>query len=187
MSGHDRTRRQQILREAEGYLELAMLFGEGWSLDSEKRYRLARRTLQSLDRLPLDANSGSEALYLRGQALRTLDRFAEAITPLDSASQLDPSNVNIWLSLGWCHKRSNRLDLAIESLEEALQVEPQSALVHYNLACYWSLARNNRRALQFLAQALRLDNNYRHLIDTESDFDPIRDDPRFRALTAVIV
>ena len=46
--------------------------------------------------------------------------------------------LSLWLALGWCYKRIGRIDLAIESLEEALSIEPNDALIHYNLACYWS-------------------------------------------------
>jgi len=72
-------------------------------------------------------------------------------------------------------------------LEEALQVEPGDALLHYNLACYWSLAGGKRRALKYLAAALRIDSEYRDLVDAEHDFDPIRDDPDFVSLVSVIV
>ena len=59
-------------------------------------------------------------LFLRGQALRTMDRFREALSPLQLAVQLDPAeNVDIYLALAWCYKRSDQLKKAIESLEEA--------------------------------------------------------------------
>jgi tetratricopeptide (TPR) repeat protein len=187
VSSRDRIRRQQILREAEGYLDLAMMFNEAWMLEPGRRHALAARSLSTLDRLNGVAAEEAEALFLRGQALRTMDRFREALSPLQLAAQLDPKNVDIYLALAWCYKRSDQLKKAIESLEQALGVDSSAAILHYNLACYWSLAKNKRKAIQFLSQALSLDENYRHLIDSERDFDPIRDDPRFRALTTVIV
>ena len=187
VSSRDRIRHQQILREAEGYLDLAMMFSEAWMLEPERRHGLAARSLATLDRLSGEAADEAEALFLRGQALRTMDRFREALAPLQLAVQLDPKNVDIYLALAWCYKRTGQLKKAIESLEEALGVEPAAAILHYNLACYWSLAKNKRKSIQYLSQALKLDDNYRHLIDTEPDFDPIRDDPRFRALATVIV
>jgi len=164
-----------------------MMFSEAWMLEPQRRYALAARSLSALDRLNAPATEEAEALLLRGQALRAMDRFREALLPLQLANQLDPKNVEIYLALAWCYKRSDQLKKAIESLEDALGVEPRSAILHYNLACYWSLAKNKRKAIAYLSQALTFDDNYRHLIDSEPDFDPIRDDPRFRALTAVIV
>jgi Flp pilus assembly protein TadD len=133
-----------------------------------------------------DHHSG-HLLFLRGEALKELGRFEEAIEPLRRASEVAPSRIPTWLSLGWCYKRVGRIDLAIESLEEAISVEPKEALIHYNLACYWSLAGNKRRALQFLSQAIDLNESYRDRVAGEADFDPIRSDPAFRALTSVIV
>lgn len=171
MSALERIRRQFLIRQAEGYLELGM----------------PRHALDALTHFDEANKLNSHALYLRGEALRELGRFDEALLPLARAAEEAPSNYKIWLALGWCHKRTGRIDLAIESLEEALAVDSQNALVHYNLACYWSLAGNKRQALLFLAQALDLDPNYRDLVSAESDFDPVRNDPAFRALTSVIV
>lgn len=89
--------------------------------------------------------------------------------------------------LGWCYKRTGKLDRAIESLEEALAAEPNDALVHYNLACYWSLAKNKRQALSYLARAFKLQDEFRGLVAEETDFDPIRNDPAFQALLRVAV
>ena len=79
------------------------------------------------------------------------------------------------------------MNLAIESLNEAVVIEPGSALIHYNLACYWSLAGNKNQALQYLSTAIDIDSDYRDLLNTESDLDPIREDPEFLALTNIIV
>ena len=103
------------------------------------------------------------------------------------SAQRNPDNISVWLALGWCYKRTGKLDRAIESLEEALNVEPNDALVHYNLACYWSLAQNKRQALNYLAKAFKLEDEYRRLVAEESDFDPLRKDPAFQALVRVTV
>ncbi len=187
MCSIDRLRRQQLVREAEGYLDLAMLFCDQWPLPAEERDRLARRSLVVIDHLSEPSGASPQVQFIKGQALRALERFKDALEPLNQAAQQDPQNIDAWLSLGWCYKRTGRIDLAIESLEEALDLEPGSALVNYNLACYWSMARNKRQALAYLNQALSLDSAYRNLIDTESDFDSLRTTPIFRrSLRAVV-
>ena len=182
-----RLRRKQILREAEGYLDLATVFAERWPLGVGLRDRLAQRALTSLARL--DTTTGCKALatYLRGQALRIMERHQEAILSLERSAELDPENVRIWLALGWCYKRTGRLDLAIQSLEEAASVDGDQAIVHYNLACYWSLANNADLALGYLTRAFQIDPSYRDLVADERDFDPIRDHPGFRQITRVVV
>jgi len=171
VSSLDRIRRQQLVIQAEGYLELGM----------------AAHALAVLERCGDDDLLPDHALYLKGQSLRELGRHREALEPLARSAQANPDNVGTWLALGWCYKRTGKLDRAIESLEEALAVEPNDALVHYNLACYWSLVQNKRQALSYLSRALDLEDNYRNLISAESDFDSIRNDPAFRALVRVTV
>jgi Flp pilus assembly protein TadD len=187
MTDPARIRRQQILREAEGYLDLITAFGDRWPCEAEARARLAERALVTLDRVTNPGGLRAHLLFLRGQSLRAMERFGEAIAPLSEAAELEPENIHVRLALGWCYKRVRRLDLAIQSLEEALEAEPSQAIVHYNLACYWSLAGNAKLACTYLAQAFDLEPDYRDLVPREHDFDPIRQHPHFLALTTVIV
>lgn len=162
---------QRYLREAEGYLELAM----------------PDHALQSLDRVEEAGTYKGLSLFLRGAALRDLQRYEEATPYLSEATDISPSNVTAWLTLAWCQKRTNRLDQAIESLQQALEVEPSNGLLHYNLACYYSLAREKQLALSSLARSLEIDRNFLDLIPEEEDFDPLRNDPQFQDLTTIIV
>ena len=168
-NSHDRIRRQQLLLQAEGYLELGM----------------GAHALEVIERCGDPESLPHHALYLKGQCLRELGRYHEALDPLWQAAQADPDNISIWLALGWCYKRTGKLDRAIESLEEALVAAPNDALVHYNLACYWSLAKNKQQALSYLSRAFDLEEDYRQLVAGETDFDPIRDDPAFQALVRI--
>jgi tetratricopeptide (TPR) repeat protein len=72
-------------------------------------------------------------------------------------------------------------------MEQALKVEPKEALLHYNLACYLSLAGQKERALGHLSKALAFDPSYRGMVEGERDFDPIRSDPGFQALVSAVV
>jgi Flp pilus assembly protein TadD len=187
MSDLSRIRRQQILREAEGYLDLITVFGEKMPCHPQARDQMARRVLKTLDRIENPGGLKAHVLFLRGQALRAMDNFIDAVPLLREAAEIEPQNVHVRLSLGWCFKRCRRLDLAIQSLEEALEADASQAIVHYNLACYWSLAGNAKLAVAYLSQAFDLDADYRDLVNHEPDFDPIRNNPHFQALTTVIV
>ena len=187
MARYDHQRRKQIIREAEGYLDLLMALDDRWPLAEDVRDRVASRAIETLGRVRDAGGDRSHVLYLHGQALRVMHRFDESLAPLEQAAEIDPENIHVHLALGWCHKRSGRLDLAIESLEDALVADPSEAIIHFSLACYWSLAANKRNAIDYLSEALAIDPNYRDLIDDESDFDLIRDDPEFLMLTSVIV
>ncbi|GIW93358.1 MAG: hypothetical protein KatS3mg110_1399 [Pirellulaceae bacterium] len=185
MTQRERLYRQQILREAEGYVELLQLAEDRGVLSDDLRDRLAQRALKRLRQTRFVGRLLSRALLLEGQALRLMGRYREAIGPLTRSAELDSENIHVWLALGWCYKRLGRLDLAIESLEQAMPVGNDEAIVHYNLACYWSLAGNRDLALRYLSQALSLDPRYRDLVDDEPDFNPIRHDPEFQSIVAL--
>lgn len=186
MPEQDRTTRQQLLREAEGYLDLVTVFSDRWPPSQPIRDRLVQRALDALAMVESGAY-GSHLLYLKGQAMLAMQRYQDAIDPLKEAADLSPDDIQIWLALGWCYKRVGRLDLAIESLEEALASDADQAIVHYNLACYWSLANNITLAVAYLSSALDLEPDYRDQINAETDFDNVRNHPDFLALTTVIV
>ena len=121
----------KLQHQAEGYLELG----------------LPRQALNVLGRLGgaaathgVTRSAEPEApdvrtLYLQGEALRSLEQYAEAIVPLRKVAEIEPENVQVLLALGWCHKRTGRIDLAIAALETALSADGDEPLIRYNLAC----------------------------------------------------
>lgn len=161
----DRIKRQ--LDEAEGYLML----------------NLPERALEILERRANWATMQFEASFLKGEALRSLKRYREALKPLEVAAALRPGDREVAIALGWCYKRTHRLAQAIDALERAGREHPEDALLHYNLACYWSLAGNASKALDELAVALDQEPRLRSLIADEADFDQLRGNPEFERLT----
>ncbi len=65
--------------------------------------------------------------------------------------------------------------------EKAHPVDDQ-AIGLYNLACYCSLDGQRERALVLLDQAIDREAEFREHARTESDLDPIREDPEFRRI-----
>ena len=74
-----------------------------------------------------------------------------------------------------------------DRFEQGLAASPREPLLLYNLACYHSLAGRVPAAIEHLTKAISLDDRYRDLTTAEPDFDPIRQDPRFVAVTHVTV
>jgi tetratricopeptide (TPR) repeat protein len=73
-----------------------------------------------------------------------------------------------------------------ENAHEALMVihedDPKDATVLYNLACAESQLGRTDDALDHLGQSISDQERFRELARNDSDFDPIRDDPRFSEL-----
>jgi len=167
----NRIRLTRLLREAEGYLELGM----------------PRQALELLARVETPGTFRGQHLYLKGEALRAMERYSDAVPILVDAVDLAPSNIHAWMALGWCYKRTDELDKAIESLERAREVDSQEPLIEYNLACYYSLQGSITLALEYLSRAINANPAFKDLVGRETDFDPIRSDPGFQALVSVIV
>lgn len=176
------TKRRQLIRSAEGYLDLAVAFEERWSLDHAHRKKLANHAIQCLNEIENPGAHRSYVLFLKGQAHRIARQFWQATNVLEQSAKLEPENLHCWLTLGWCYKRTNRVEAAVDAMEHAIQIDATSAIAHYNLACYWALLENVERAVLHLATAIELDEHYADMSRSERDFDPIRDAGGFREL-----
>ena len=187
MTAMSRHRRQAILREASGYIELGeLLLGRDAAVPASAA-RLLDRALGLLCLLPEPTRSNPDAKLLEGEALRALGRWDESLTALGLVTQQEPKRLEAWLGMGWCLKRLGRLDEAINSLKHGLEVSPREPILLYNLACYHSLGGDVQAAIEHLTNTISLDGRYRDLLVEEPDFDPIRKDPRFVAVTHITV
>jgi tetratricopeptide (TPR) repeat protein len=157
------------MNAAEGYLMLGMA---EHALDE-----LAGVTRPLVDPFPY--------FLLKGYALRDLQRYAAALEAFEGAFNANPDHLGLLLAMGWCYKRTAQLPRAITMLELAQRVDPEDALVTYNLSCYWALAGEKTKCLTSLAKALQLDEEFRSSIETETDFDPVRNDPDFRRMLRI--
>ncbi len=76
-----------------------------------------------------------------------------------------------------------RLEEAIASYNQALEIKPNYVNCFYGKACCYSLQCNVDLAIENLQQAINLNpNEYREAAKTDSVFDSIRGDNRFQAL-----
>ncbi|HMO12893.1 MAG TPA: tetratricopeptide repeat protein [Pirellulaceae bacterium] len=186
MTEQTRAYRRQLLLEAEGYLELAVALDDRWPLEDAQRDVLTSRCLEALDKIENPKGRQAQIHYLRGQALRLKNQFEAAIESLELSWHLESHNVHTCLALGWCYKRLGRIDDAIEAMQLGLSVDPHSAILHYNLACYLALCKRARAAIKHLAIALDIQGSLINLISEESDFDPIREMPCFAKFSRML-
>jgi tetratricopeptide (TPR) repeat protein len=82
------------------------------------------------------------------------------------------------------HFGTKEYDKAIRALEKLLAENPDDAAVLFNLACAESLSGKGQEAFGHLRRSVELDPDFRELAKTDSDFDPIRDDPEFASAIA---
>ena len=63
-----------------------------------------------------------------------------------------------------------------------IQLRPNDALAHYNLACSYALLKRADQAIKTLRRAVELGYRDFRYMREDHDLDTIRHDPRFRAL-----
>jgi Flp pilus assembly protein TadD len=155
------------LQAASGYLDLEM----------------PDHALRALAGIAHPETTPFEFHLLRGMALRCAGRFSEALVALTRAREERPDDLDVLMGMAWCFKRTDQLPRAISTMEEAYGAHPKVPVVLYNIARYYSLAGDKVQALSWLGRALRMNADLRKLIDDESDFDPLRQDPDFQYIT----
>ncbi len=74
------------------------------------------------------------------------------------------------------------LDKGLELAERALGQDDQEPVVLYNVACFYAMQGDIDRSLELLTRAVDLGWGDRAWLETDSDLDALRADPRFVAL-----
>lgn len=105
----------------------------------------------------------------------TAERATRAIelNPNDSRALI--LGAGVWQTLGDEKK-------ALEWAGRAYEVDPGSSGMMYNSACIYAKLGETERALDFLEKAVELGGRNKRYYENDSDFDSIRDHPRFKAL-----
>jgi tetratricopeptide (TPR) repeat protein len=175
-------RQSALLRQASGYIELAEFNMTPNQEISKPAQKLLITAIQLLDRLSETERSNGNAIVLRAEALRALGQFSDALPYFQRAVANTPQSMTSWLGFGWCLKSLGKLQEAITVLTQGIDICGDDPILAYNLSCYHSLAGNVPAAIESLTKAITSDDRFRSLTSGESDFDPIRDDPRFVAV-----
>ncbi len=185
MATANREKRSRLIRMAEGYLDLTMVFEDRWPLAPVHCIKMADRAIECLNGIASPMGHKPKILFLKGQAHRAAGRYQKAIHFLEQSIKIDIENVHTSLALAWCQKRVGKLAGAIDTLNNALEFDPSHAITHYNLACYWALEENILSAVEHLSTALELNDDFRKYVNDETDFDLIRDARSFQVVVEV--
>lgn len=166
---------ERRLRMAEGYLELD----------------LHGPALGELANVSGPLRSEFNWLNLSAEANRGLGRYEEALEHLAGAQRIRPEEIGVYISMGWCYKRTDRLGRAIEALTDAERRcrrkgnDSHHGLVMYNLSCYHALAKRVEDSAYWLSKAIEADSAFARLVPEERDFDSVRDSSIFQQALAV--
>lgn len=77
-----------------------------------------------------------------------------------------------------------QLEKSLQWTSLALSIAPDDSYVLYNVACIYSIAGRYDEALHFLEQTVQCGLTKSAWLDRDSNLDPLREMPRFRAIRA---
>jgi hypothetical protein len=132
----------------------------------------------------LDAPTGT-LLFVRPGMKRTA--FAEEAGTTVLALGGEPGKPyraggwEIWAPLRPLYEAGEYAEVADRG-RETIEAHPEYPVAFYNLACCESLAGRPADAIEHLRHAVEASEDLRSLAQSDSDFDPIREEPAFKAL-----
>ena len=154
--------------------------GRGFALYKSERYEDA---ILSLDKA-IEINPSHNLTWrIYGSVLHKLGRDEEALIKFDKAIELNPDYYHLWGSKAFVLLTLERYEEAILFYDKALELHPNEPNALYEKACCYMGLNNIDLAIVNLKKAISINpEEFREKATTDSDFDDIRDDVRFKAL-----
>jgi Flp pilus assembly protein TadD len=104
------------------------------------------------------------SLNISGDQLYQAGNLPGAVEEYRKALQLDPSNVNVYNSLGVCYGMMERYDAAEAEFDAALLLKPEEVMVLYNLGVICLLTGRKEMALKYIMKAAAIDDGIFELV-----------------------
>jgi adenylate cyclase len=105
-----------------------------------------------------------------------------ALATLEQHIRLNPHDTRALYFSAMNLHRVGEKKRAAELAEQALRQDQNEPVVLYNIACFYVMQEKNDRAIDLLEKAVEMGFGDRAWIETDSDLDPLHDNPRFTAL-----
>ena len=132
-----------------------------------------------------------QAPILAGDTYRGLDRpdemtgaFRRGLAAAEKHLEFNPEDARAWYLGAHAHSALNSNEIALKWNERAMLLAPSDTATLYNAACLFSILGDYDKAFECLENAI--DNGFAHpqWLENDPDFDAIRDDPRYKKLSA---
>lgn len=146
-----------------------------------RRKEYDKAAMYCLKAVILDSKN-ADAFTELGNIYTNLQRYDRAELFFLDALQIDKGLCNALSGLGLVYKNQKQYDKAEEYYLRALKTNPTFAEISFQLACCYALQKDDKMAIKYLKKSM--DDGYLDYnnIQTDSDFDTIRNSPDFKAL-----
>jgi tetratricopeptide (TPR) repeat protein len=123
-----------------------------------------------------------EALNNRGNTYFKIEKYDEALADYNRSLALKQDYAEALNNRGLTYSKLKKYDKALADYNRALTLKPDYAEAIYNIACAFSLQNKPDDALAYLEKAINKDKKCKDDAKTDTDFNNIRNDPRFTKL-----
>ena len=177
-------RKEKAVQSYDQVVAIKPDYHEAWYIRGAALSVLKRNeeAVQSYDQAVAIKPDYHEAWYIRGLVLSGLGRYEEAVQSYDQAVAIKPDDHEAWNNRDAVLSVLGHYEKALQSYDRVLQIQPGFADAYYGKACCYCLQEKIDLAIETLQQAITLDSDYQEMAKTDSDFDRIRNDDRFRSL-----
>jgi adenylate cyclase len=174
--------------EFERAIELDPMLYEAWYLFARSRFaegklREAARLFEKAADVRADEYQAMSLAVTAFSALKdktNMIRVAKsAVDRSERHLSLNPNDTRAWTLGASCLEEIGEHERAIEWIEKAISIAPNDVGVLHNAGCFFAANGEPDRAMDFFEKRLEQGDIYRAWIDNDSDFDSIRDNPRF--------
>ncbi len=130
-------------------------------------------------------NLGDAEAQVHGREAEAAAAYRNAARLGEERLRINPADARVVSNVAHYDASLGKREKARKLISEALERDPKNAFVHYNAALVDIRLGERDAALSELERAVALGHE-RHLLDREPALEPIRGDPRFRALVAPV-
>jgi tetratricopeptide (TPR) repeat protein len=125
-----------------------------------------------------------EALRREGATAVQSGDFEAAAAAFKKITDADPKDGQAWHMLGYALHAGGKLDEALPVHIKAASFPAVAGPSTYNVACVYALKGKSDDAFAWLEKAITAGFNDENLLNTDSDLDSLRKDPRFAKIAA---
>lgn len=155
------------------------LYDQGLKLYYEKQFAKALELFNQS--LTLDPQC-FQALNAKGATYAFQGRYNEGILLIKQSLELNPSFVYGHFNLGLAYELAGRWNEAIAAYNTAIQLDNKDTWSYYGIASIYGRQGNVDKVIEYLKPAIALNSEVKAVAKEESDFAPVRQDPRFQEL-----
>jgi len=175
---------EQAIRLDAKLYEAAYFYGR--ALKAQGRFAEA---VKQFERATIIRPEDFTAASMQASSLKSMGMDAESdavnrrvLKLIKDRLELNPDDARACNLAATTYAKLGEAEGAIEFAEKSLEIDADDPMLLYNVACSYALIGKVDEALSCLEQSIDRGFGHRDWIDHDSDFDSIRDLPRFKAI-----